>query len=85
MQFHTYADDTQLYLNFKPDNVKINSTSIDFNDSIDIWMKHHFLKLNLFPIMFDSFLILVDKDTKLNFNTVTQAKNLGFIIDDALS
>ena len=67
--------------------------------SINTWMKHHFLKLNLdktdvmevsvypnhFPIMFDSFLILVDKDTKLNFNTVTQAKNLGFIIDDALS
>ena len=62
-------------------------------------MKHHFLKLNLdkteamevsahpnhFLKVFDYFSILADKDTKLNFNAVTQVKNLGFIINDGLS
>ena len=100
MQFHPYADDTQLYLNFQPDNKCENQANLNKLQccltNINAWMKHHFLKLNLdktevmevsiypnyFPKVFNSFSILVDKDTKLNFNVVTRVINLGFIIDD---
>ena len=40
---------------------------------------------NHFPKVFNSFSMLVDKDTKSNFDAMTQVKNLGCIIDDALS
>ena len=47
-------------------------------------MKHHFLKLNLdkadvMEVSVNSFSILLDKDTKLNFDAITQVKNLDFI------
>ena len=51
MQFHTYADDTQLHVNFQPDNECENQLNLNKLQccltSINTWVKHHFLKLNL--------------------------------------
>ena len=61
-------------------------------------MKSHFQKLNvnetdimkisaypnLMPKVFDHLSISLDENTTLEFDTVTKAKNLGFIFDDNL-
>ncbi len=41
--FHCYADDTQLYLSFRPDDPTISGCLAD----ISAWMKEHHLQLNL--------------------------------------
>ena len=50
MQFHMYADDTQLYIAFNPkDPVSSHNIIETINsciNSISTWMKSHFLKLN---------------------------------------
>ena len=61
-------------------------------------MHHHFLKLkyrqnrcyenslypSLMPKVFTHFSLFLDYNTHLNFDTVKQVKNLGFIFDDTL-
>ena len=61
-------------------------------------MHHHFLKLNinktdvkeislypsLMPKVFTHSSLFLDDNTHLNFDTVKQVKNLGFIFDDTL-
>ena len=77
-------------LNFQYDNECENQLNLNklhcCLTSINTWMKHHFLKLNLdktevmevsvypnhFLKVFDSFFILVDKDTKLNFKVLSK-------------
>ena len=50
VDFHGYADDTQLYVTFKSTNSEETKLSIDRAEacihSIRVWMKHHKLKLN---------------------------------------
>jgi len=95
IQFHSYADDTQMYLNFQPVNECDNQFYLTKLESclksVNIWMKHHFLKLNidktdvmevslytkLRPIWLIFNSNLLDHDIELIFDTVTQVRNLG--------
>ncbi len=45
--FHCYADDTQLYLSFHPDDPTITSCISACLTDISCWMKDHHLELNL--------------------------------------
>ena len=65
---------------------------------INVWMHHHFLKLNinktdimelslytsLMPKVFTHCSLFLDDNTHLNFDTVKQVKNLEFIFNDTL-
>ena len=72
--------------------VKLQNCLSDIND----WMNHHFLKLNigktdvmeisLCPSLISKLFtkLFLDHNTHLNFDTVKEVKNLGFIFDDTL-
>ncbi len=45
--YHCYADDTQLYLSFHPDDPKIAARISACLTDISCWMKDHLLQLNL--------------------------------------
>ena len=65
---------------------------------INVWMHNHFLKLNinktdvmeislypsLMPKVFTHCSLFLDDNIHLNFDTVKQVKNLGFIFDETL-
>uniref|UniRef100_A0A8C6LGB2 Reverse transcriptase domain-containing protein n=1 Tax=Nothobranchius furzeri TaxID=105023 RepID=A0A8C6LGB2_NOTFU len=91
VNFHSYADDTQLYISVSPDD----SRSMDalFNCILDIesWMAENFLQLNQ-----DKTEVLVigpeaqrekllPKLQSLSFNPSEQVKNLGVIFDSELT
>ncbi len=86
--YHCYADDTQLYLSFHPDDLTIAACLAD----ISCWMKGHHLQLNLAktellvvpanPLFHHKFTI------QLGTSTITPSKtdrNLGDLIYDFLS
>ncbi len=86
--YHCYADDTQLYLSFHPDDLTIAACLAD----ISCWMKDHHLQLNLAktellvvpanPLFHHKFTI------QLGTSTITPSKtdrNLGDLIYDFLS
>jgi len=84
-----YADDTQLYLSFQPDDptvaVRISSCLAD----ISAWMKEHHLQLNLAktellilpanPSLQHDFTIQLDSSSVTPLRSV---RNLGVIFDD---
>uniref|UniRef100_A0A8C6NVU5 Reverse transcriptase domain-containing protein n=1 Tax=Nothobranchius furzeri TaxID=105023 RepID=A0A8C6NVU5_NOTFU len=91
VNFHSYADDTQLYISVSPDD----SRPMDalFNCILDIksWMAENFLQLNQ-----DKTEVLVigpeaqretplPKLQSLSFNPSEQVKNLGLIFDSELT
>ncbi len=45
--YHCYADDTQLYLSFHPDDLTIAARISACLTDISFWMKNHILQLNL--------------------------------------
>ncbi len=45
--FHCYADDTQLYLSFRPDDPTVAARISGCLADISAWMKEHHLQLNL--------------------------------------
>ncbi len=90
--YHCYADDTQLYLSFHPDDptiaTRISACLID----ISCWMKDHHLQLNIAKTE----LLVVSANPSLHHNftfqlgssTITSSKtarNLGVVIDDMLN
>ncbi|KAI2644658.1 putative RNA-directed DNA polymerase from transposon BS [Labeo rohita] len=92
MYLSCYADDTQLYLSFQPDDptvaARISGCLVDISE----WMKEHHLQLNLAKtelLIFPATLTL-QHDFTINLGTLTitsssSARNLGVIFDDQLT
>ncbi len=89
--YHCYADDTQLYLSFHPDDLTI-AARISACLDISCWMKDHHLQLNLAKTE----LLVVSANPSFHHNftfqlgssTITPSKtarNLGVVIDDKLN
>ncbi len=89
--YHCYADDTQLYLSFHPDDLTI-AARISCLTDISCWMKDHHLQLNLAKTE----LLVVSANPSFHHNftfqlgssTITPSKtarNLGVVIDDKLN
>ncbi len=90
--YHCYADDTQLYLSFHPDDPTIATRISACLTDISCWMKDHHLQLNLAKTE----LLVVSANPSLHHNftfqlgssTITSSKtarNLGVVIDDKLN
>ncbi len=90
--YHCYADDTQLYLSFHPDDPTIAARISACLTDISRWMKDHHLQLNLAktellgvpanPSFHHNFTI------QLGISTITPSnteRNLGVRIDDQLT
>ncbi len=90
--YHCYADDTQLYLSFHPDNLTIAARISVCLADISCWMKDHHLQLN--PVKTE--LLVVPSNPsfyqnvtiQLGTSTITPSKtarNLGVMIDGQLA
>ncbi len=90
--YHCYADDTQLYLSFYPDDPTIATRISACLADISCWMKDHHLQLNLAKTE----LLVVSADPSFHHNFTFQlgssnitpsktARNLGVEIDDKLN
>ncbi len=90
--YHFYADDTQLYLSFRPDDSTVAARISGCLANILAWMKEHHLQLNLAktellvfpatPTLQHDFVI------QLGSSTITPSasvRNLGVIFDDQLT
>ena len=90
--YHCYADDTQLYLSFPPDDSTVSSRISDCLSDISAWMKGHHLQLNLSKT---ELLVLPAKqaihhDISIKIDSLSVpptkvARNLGVMIDDQLT
>ncbi len=87
-----YADDTQLYLSFHPDDLMIAARISACLTDISCWMKDHHLQFNLAKTE----LLLVPSNPSFHYNftiqfgasTITPSKTariLGVMIDDQLT
>ncbi len=90
--YHCYADDTQLYLSFHPDDLTIAARISACLTDISFWMKNHLLQLNLAKTE----LLVVSANPSFHHNftfqlgssTITPSKtarNFGVVIDDQLN
>ncbi len=90
--YHCYADDTQLYLSFHPDDPTIAARISACLTNISCWMKDHHLQLNLAKTE----LLVVPSNPSFHHNFTIQlgtstitpsktARNLGVMIDDQLT
>ncbi len=90
--YHCYADDTQLYLSFHPDDLTIAARISACLADISSWMKDHHLQLNLAKTE----LLVVSGNPsfhhkftfQLGSSTITPSKtarNLEVVIDDKLN
>ncbi len=90
--YRFYADDTQLYLSFRPDDPTVAARISGCLADISAWMKEHHLQLNLAktellvfpatPTLQHDFMI------QLGSSTITPSasvRNLGVIFDDQLT
>ncbi len=90
--YHCYADDTQLYFSFQPDDVMVAACNAACLSDIFSWIKDHHLQLNLAkteqivdsanPSLHHNFSIQLGSSTITPSRT---ARNLGVVIDDQLS
>ncbi len=90
--YHCYADDTQLYLSFWPDDPTVAARISGCLADISAWMKEHHLQLNLAKT--ELFVcpatpnLQHDFTTKLRSSTITlssSVRKLGVIFDDQLT
>ncbi len=88
--YHCYADGTQLYLSFRPDDPMVAAQISGCLADISSWMKEHHLQLNLQRLSFLSSLLPTsslqhDFTIQLGSSTITPTSsvwNLGVIFDD---
>ncbi len=90
--YHCYADDTQLYLSFRPDDSTVAARISGCLADISAWMKEHHLKLNLAKT---ELLVCPATPTLQHYFTIqlgsstippsTSVRNLGVIFDDQLN
>ncbi len=90
--YHCYADDTQLYLSFRPDDPTVAAQISGCLADISAWMKEHHLQLNLAKtelLLFPATPTLQhDFTIQLGSSTITPSasvRNLGVIFDDQLT
>ncbi len=90
--YHFYADDTQLYLSFRPDDPTVAAWISGCLADISAWMKEHHLQLNLAKtelLVFPATPTLQhDFTIQLGSSTITPSalvRNLGVIFDDQLT
>ncbi len=90
--YHCYADDTQLYLSFRPDDPTVPARISGCLADISAWMKEHHLQLNLAKtelLVFPATPTLQhDFTIQLGSSTITPSasvRNLGVIFDDQLT
>uniref|UniRef100_A0A8C1N9P6 Reverse transcriptase domain-containing protein n=1 Tax=Cyprinus carpio TaxID=7962 RepID=A0A8C1N9P6_CYPCA len=83
--YHCYADDTQLYFSFQPDDLTVAARIAACLRDISSWMKDHHLQLNLTellvvpasPSFHHNYSIQLGSSTITPFRT---ARNLGLVI-----
>ncbi len=90
--YHFYADDTQLYLSFRPDDPTVAARISGCLADISAWMKEHHLQLNLAktellvfpatPTLQHDFTIQLGSST---ISPSASVRNLGVIFDDQLT
>ncbi len=90
--YHCYADDTQLYLSFQPDDPTVAARISGCLADISAWMKEHHLQLNLAKT---ELLVIpatpsLQHDFSIQLGTSiitpsTSVRNLGVIFDDQLT
>ncbi len=90
--YHCYADDTQLYLSFQPDDPTVSARISGCLADISAWMKEYHLQLNLAktellvfpatPNLQHDFSIQLCSSTNTPSSSV---RNLGVIFDDELT
>ncbi len=90
--YHFYADDTQLYLSFRPDDPTVAARISGCLEDISAWMKEHHLQLNLAKtelLVFPATPTLQhDFTIQLGSSSITPSasvRNLGVIFDDQLT
>ncbi len=90
--YHFYADDTQLYLSFRPDDPTVAARISGCLADISAWMKERHLQLNLAKTELLVFLstptLQHDFTIQLGSSTITSSasvRNLGLIFDDQLT
>ncbi len=90
--YHFYADDTQLYRSFRPDDPTVAARISGCLADISAWMKEHHLQLNLAKtelLVFPATPTLQhDFTIQLGSSTITPSasvRNLGVIFDDQLT
>src|SRR4029434_4930114 len=90
--YHCYADDTQLFLSFPPEDTTVSARISDCLADISTWMKNHHLTLNLgrTEVMVFSAKQVITHNIKINTVSLSlapskTARNLGVIIDDQLT
>ncbi len=90
--YHFYADDTQLYLSFRPDDPTVAARISGCLADTSAWMKEHHLQLNLTKTELLDFpatpTLQYDFTIQLGSSTITPSAsviNLGVIFDDQLT
>ncbi len=90
--YHFYADDTQLYLSFRPDDPTVAARISGCLADISAWMKEHHLQLNLAKteliVLPATPTLQHDFTIQLGSSTITPSasvRNLGVIFDDQLT
>jgi dsDNA-binding SOS-regulon protein len=87
IDFHCYADDTQLYISVSPEDCSSTDKLLDCINNLNTWMAHNFLHLNQ-----DKTEVLIIGAKALRENLAThfnsraiklkhQVKNLDVILD----
>ncbi len=92
LSYHCYADDTQLYLSFQPDDPMVAARISGCLVDILAWMKQYHLQLNMTKTELLVFPATPaqqhDFTIQLGFSTTTPStsvRNLGVIFDDQLT